>query len=62
MRYLVNYTGGAMVMCDKFTSTLFQQTFQRFHIRDANGHFKMGFTGQMEVKVFGLNRPTRVCK
>ncbi|KAL5105138.1 Protein transport protein Sec23A [Taenia crassiceps] len=50
MRYLVNYTGGSMTMCDSFASNLFIQSFQIFLRKDAQGHFKMGFNGQLEVK------------
>ncbi|KAL7057158.1 hypothetical protein AAHC03_019138 [Spirometra sp. Aus1] len=50
MRYLANYTGGHIVMCDSFASTLFQQNFQRYLLKDAEGNFKMGFAAQMEVK------------
>ncbi|VDL19147.1 unnamed protein product [Hymenolepis diminuta] len=50
MRYLVNYTGGSMTMCDSFASNLFIQSFQIFLRKDAAGHFKMGFAGQLEVK------------
>nr|CDS31096.2 protein transport protein Sec23A [Hymenolepis microstoma] len=50
MRYLVNYTGGNMTMCDSFASNLFIQSFQIFLSKDVAGHFKMGFTGQLEVK------------
>lgn len=50
MRYLVNYTGGSMTMCDSFASNLFIQSFQIFLRKDAQGYFKMGFNGQLEVK------------
>ncbi|EUB61253.1 Protein transport protein Sec23A [Echinococcus granulosus] len=50
MRYLVNYTGGSMTMCDSFASNLFIQSFQIFLRKDVHGHFKMGFNGQLEVK------------
>lgn len=44
-----------MTMCDSFASNLFIQSFQIFLRKDAQGHFKMGFAGQLEVKVsFGL--------
>uniref|UniRef100_A0A5K3F045 Protein transport protein SEC23 n=1 Tax=Mesocestoides corti TaxID=53468 RepID=A0A5K3F045_MESCO len=50
MRYLANYTGGSMTMCDSFASNLFIQSFQIFLRKDVRGHFKMGFAGQLEVK------------
>lgn len=51
MRYLANYTGGSMIMADSFASNLFFQSFQVFLQKDLLGHFKMGFAGQLEVKV-----------
>ncbi len=51
MRYLANYTGGNIIMADSFASRLFLQSFQLFLQKDVQGNFKMGFAGQLEVKV-----------
>uniref|UniRef100_A0A670IMH4 Protein transport protein SEC23 n=1 Tax=Podarcis muralis TaxID=64176 RepID=A0A670IMH4_PODMU len=50
MKCCPNYTGGYMVMGDSFNTSLFKQTFQRVFTKDAQGQFKMGFGGTLEIK------------
>lgn len=38
-------------MGDSFNTSLFKQTFQRVFTKDAQGQFKMGFGGTLEIKV-----------
>ncbi|CAL8090843.1 unnamed protein product [Orchesella dallaii] len=52
MKYLVNMTGGHMIMGDSFNSTLFKQTYQRVFTRTENSdnNLKMAFNATLEVK------------
>ncbi|XP_072284650.1 protein transport protein Sec23A [Pyxicephalus adspersus] len=50
MKCCPNNTGGYMVMGDSFNTSLFKQTFQRVFTKDAQGNFKMGFGGTLEIK------------
>ncbi|ODM96276.1 Protein transport protein Sec23B [Orchesella cincta] len=51
MKYLVNMTGGHMIMGDSFNSTLFKQTYQRvFNRNENNSNLKMAFNATLEVK------------
>lgn len=50
MKQLCNSTGGHIVMGDSFDSTLFKQSLQRVMARDQEGHLKMAFNGQLEIK------------
>lgn len=43
---------GYLVMGDTFTSTLFQQTFQKLFTKDSqNANFRMSFNASFEIKV-----------
>ncbi|KAJ6655663.1 hypothetical protein lerEdw1_004899 [Lerista edwardsae] len=53
MKCCPNYTGGYLVMGDSFNTSLFKQTFQRVFTKDAQGQFKMGFGGTLEIKEIG---------
>ncbi|CAA22877.1 COPII cargo receptor subunit Sec23b [Schizosaccharomyces pombe] len=49
MENLVNNTGGAIVLSDSFTTSIFKQSFQRLFSVDASGYLKMGFMANLEV-------------
>lgn len=50
MRYLINQTGGNVVMGDTFNSSLFATSFQRVFTKDASGNLKMAFNAILEIK------------
>lgn len=62
MKYLVNWTGGHMVLTDSFVTSIFKQSFQRVFEKDDN-NLLMGFNATLEVqttkelKVSGLLGP-----
>ncbi|KAJ2489629.1 GTPase-activating protein S23 [Coemansia sp. RSA 2050] len=69
MKYLVNWTGGSMVLTDSFVTAIFKQSFQRVFEKEERdekeepGHLLMGFNATLEVqttkelKVCGLIGP-----
>ncbi|ORY03608.1 putative SEC23 [Basidiobolus meristosporus CBS 931.73] len=63
MRYMVNSTGGLMVLADSFNTAIFKQSFQRIFNKDAQGNLMMGFNATLdiqttkELKICGLIGP-----
>lgn len=49
MKTLPNSTGGAMILSDAFTTSIFKQSFQRMFNKDSNGFLQMGFNASMDV-------------
>lgn len=50
MQTLVNKTGGAMLLTDAFTTSIFKQSFNKLFAKDADGYLLMGFNAQFDVK------------
>ncbi|KAI8322648.1 putative SEC23-component of COPII coat of ER-golgi vesicle [Martensiomyces pterosporus] len=63
MKYLVNWTGGHMVLTDSYVTAIFRQSFQRVFEKDEQDQLQMGFNATLEVqttkeiKVCGLIGP-----
>ncbi|KAF5098097.1 hypothetical protein D0Z03_001279 [Geotrichum reessii] len=49
MKTVPNSTGGAMILSDAFTTSIFKQSFQRMFNKDSNGFLQMGFNASMDV-------------
>ncbi|OLL24880.1 Protein transport protein SEC23 [Neolecta irregularis DAH-3] len=49
MKSLSNMTGGALILSDAFTTSIYKQSFQRMFNKDAQGHLQMGFNASMDV-------------
>ncbi|AOW05529.1 uncharacterized protein YALI1_E20269g [Yarrowia lipolytica] len=60
MRSLPNSTGGALVLCDAFSTSIFKSSLTKMFARDANNFLQMGFNATFDVvpskelKVSGL--------
>jgi protein transport protein SEC23 len=51
MKSLANFTNGAIVIADSFTTSIFKQSFLRLFTKDADGHLQMGFNATFDVQV-----------
>ena len=49
MKTLCTSTGGHLVMCDSFQSSLFSKTYQKM-FQQEEGEFEMGFNATLEIK------------
>ncbi|KAJ2643173.1 GTPase-activating protein S23, partial [Coemansia sp. RSA 1694] len=63
MKYLVNWTGGSMVLTDSFVTAIFKQSFQRVFEKeeredDVPGYLLMGFNATLEVQT---TKELKVC-
>lgn len=50
LKTLCTSTGGYLIMCDSFKSSLFEQTYQRVFNADEQGSLEMGFAATIEIK------------
>ncbi|KAF9512932.1 hypothetical protein BS47DRAFT_1317957 [Hydnum rufescens UP504] len=50
MKSLANFTNGAIVIADSFTTSIFKQSFLRLFTKDADGHLQMGFNATFDVQ------------
>lgn len=50
MRSLSNSTGGALVLSDSFTTSIFKQSFMRLFSTDEDGNLEMAFNATLDVK------------
>lgn len=50
MKELSNLTGGALLLSDAFTTSIFKQSFLRLFNKDEEGYLSMGFSGTMDIK------------
>lgn len=51
MRYLIEKTGGMMVLTDSFSTSVFKDSFKRLFELDADGNLNMSFKGTSELFV-----------
>lgn len=50
MQSLANKTGGVLLLCDAFTTSIFKQSYLRLFSKDNEGYLLMGFNAHFEVK------------
>lgn len=50
MKSLSNYTNGAMIISDSFSTAIFKQSFLRLFNKDAQGNLEMGFNATFDVQ------------